>query len=106
MMKFLKYADFSFAGILVAVLIGAVGSGCGEVVETHYDSMKERGRIQASYVGEVTDFSKNYTGGTFLTVKHDGHLWVVLRYGPSGVAFQHHPDCPCLKDIKIEADEP
>ncbi len=33
-----------------------------------------------------------------VTMKHDGHLWVLaVRGGYSGTAPMHHPDCPCGK---------
>jgi hypothetical protein len=33
------------------------------------------------------------------TVKHDGHWLIMAR---QGVAFMHHPDCPCGKSPERE----
>ena len=79
---------------IVLVIVMVILSGCGEVCDAPvYVNDHARGETEASLVRTYTRFSRNYTSGVLLTVEHDGHLWVVYH----GFAFQHSPDCPCLK---------
>lgn len=101
MKNFIKgNGDFTFATIaVIAVLVGAVVSGCGEVCDAPvYVNDEARGETEATFVKAYTRFSRNYTSGTMLTVEHDGHLWTIY----SGYSFLHSPDCPCLKKNRIE----
>jgi hypothetical protein len=34
------------------------------------------------------------------TVEHDGHLFIVLFAGSTGCDGMHHPDCPCMSNVK------
>lgn len=36
---------------------------------------------------------------TLITVRHDGHLWVITGSNSVGSPV-HHPDCPCGKEKK------
>ena len=39
-----------------------------------------------------------------LTVKHDGH-WFIITRGSGSQHFMHHPDCPCTKKPEAEASQ-
>lgn len=37
------------------------------------------------------------SAGRMITVKHDGHQYVVTTHGEHGVHVIHSPNCPCMK---------
>lgn len=52
-------------------------------------------------ITETRSYGANQVDYALVTMRHDGHLWVLaVRHGYSGTAPMHHPDCPCLKGGK------
>jgi hypothetical protein len=66
--------------VIALVIIAALGAGC----TYSYQEAESK-----------TNSKTNSRGGTFRTIEHDGHKFVVCRVVDGGVGLEHHPDCPC-----------
>ncbi len=96
-------------GMSLSIVIGAfLGIAFGYITGCSCEE-KEEPVLNESAFPEIPDLTvqiksvtrpsyKDSTWNTIFTTEHDGHLFICLwpNY------LMHHPDCPCLKQVKFE----